>query len=420
MDTRVEVGGFALAVGSPAGTLIEREGGTGGAGESEALRQALDAPAPAKAETGPALATEVEEASEETAKIERAVALGKGIGEGHALDPTQLGLEVGALLDCLERLDRKGKHKKSLQMARALTSLLMLLKRWTDLLKTLRSALRAAEQLGDQEAIAWARHELGTLRLAAGDVEGADRELRQAREIREQIGDRRGLAATERNMQVLCDQVRQMLRSKELVRPRQGSGQTASLRLALVAAAFLALFGGGVAAGMALGGDSGGGENVAVTDTGNPDNGRPGGDTSGDTDGDGDVTPVTDENPDQGPFPLEITVIGEGSGTVEIEGFECGEVPCLVPAGEEVTLVAYERRGSEFGGFSGSCDSEDRTCTMTAEAPMAVTATFNPFTPSDDTSTVETEDEGETEASKASGSEEVTEETEPPPAEPSE
>lgn len=420
MDTRVEVGGFALAPGSPAGTLIERSDGSAGGGESEALRQALDAPAPAKAETGPALATEVEEASEETAKIERAVALGKGIAEGQALDPTQLGLEVGALLDFLERLDRKGKHKKSLQMARALTSLLMLLKRWADLLKTLRGALRAAEQLGDQEAIAWARHELGTLRLAAGDIEGADRELRQAREIREQIGDRRGLAATERNMRVLCDRMRQMLREKELVRPRPGSGQTASLRLALLAAAFLALFGGGIAAGMALGGGSGGGENVAATATDNPDTGQPGGDTSGDTDGDGDVTPVTDEELDEGPYPLEITVAGEGSGAVEIEGFECGEVPCLVPAGESLTLVAYEKRGSEFGGFSGSCISEERTCEMTAKASMAVTATFDPFTPSEDTSTVETEDEEETEASKASGSEEATEETETPPAEPSE
>lgn len=415
MDNRVEVGGFALAPGSPAGTLIERGDGSAAGAESEQLRQALDAPAPGKAETGPALATEVEEASESTAKIERAVALGKGIGEGQALDPTQLGLEVGALLDCLERLDRKGKHKKSLQMARALTSLLMLLKRWADLLKTLRSALRAAEQLGNQEAIAWARHELGTLCLAAGDVEGADRNLRQAREIREQIGDRRGLAATERNMQVLCDQIRQMLRSKELVRPRQGSGQTAPLRLALVAAAFLALFGGGVAAGMVLGGDSGGGEPVAITDTNDPGNGQPGGDSSGDPDGD--VKPVTDEELDEGPYPLEITVTGKGSGTVDIEGFECNEVPCLVPAGGSVTLVAAEERGSEFGGFSGSCNSDEPTCSLTATAPMAVTATFNPVVPP----VVDTKDDGETETAEVPVPEDgVTEETETPPAEASE
>src|SRR5215218_1467896 len=416
MDDRVEVGGFTLAVGSSAGTLIEQGGGTKGVDEAEPLRQALDEPASAKAETGPAFAAEVEEASGSTAKIERAVALGKGIGEGQALDPTQLSLEVGALLDCLERLDRKKQHKKSLQMARALTSLLMLLKRWADLLKTLRGALRAAEQLGDQEAIGWARHELGTLRLAAGDVEAADRNLQQAREIRERIGDRRGLAATERNMQVLCDRVRQMLREKDLVRPRQGSGQTAPLRLALLAAAFLALFGGGVAAGMALGGGSGGGETIAATDASNTDNGQPGGDSSDEPDTNGDATPITDEIPDEGPFPLEITVTGEGRGTVEIEGIECDEVPCEVSAGETVTLVAGFTRGTEFGGFSGSCNSEEPTCTMTAEAPMSVIATFNPFTLSDDSNDLDTKDGGETETGETSSTtEEVTEETETSP-----
>jgi tetratricopeptide (TPR) repeat protein len=246
MDTRVEVGNFTLQVGSPAGTLIEASGAA--ATGDESLRRALEEPAPKKAETAPALATEVEEASEATAKIERAVALGKGIGEGRALDPTQLGLEVGALLDCLERLDRKGKHKKSLQMARALATLLMLLKRWADLLKTLRSALRAAELLDDQEAIAWAKHELGTLRLAAGDLEGADRDLGQAREIRERTGDRRGLAATERNMAVLCKCLRALLQAEELVRRAPRSRLTP--RLALFALLFAFLF---AAAGFAAG-----------------------------------------------------------------------------------------------------------------------------------------------------------------------
>jgi hypothetical protein len=260
MDTRVELGGFTLQAGSPAGTLLEA-GGAPASGD-ELLRRALEEPAAKKAETAPALATEVEEASEATAKIERAVALGKGIGEGRALDPTQLGLEVGALLDCLERLDRKGKHKKSLQMARALATLLMLLKRWADLLKTLRSALRAAEQLGDQEAIAWAKHELGTLRLAAGDLEGADRELGQAREIRERIGDRRGLAATERNMAVLCKHLRALLREEELIRRE---AQKPAPRLALFALLLAFIFAAmGFAAGSMVG-NSGSGSSASAS-----------------------------------------------------------------------------------------------------------------------------------------------------------
>jgi hypothetical protein len=266
VSTQVEIGAYSLQIASPAGTLIE-EGDGAPAGGADLLRQAFEEPPPKPPEAGPAFASEVEEASEETAKIERAVSLGMGIGEGKALDPTQLGLEVGALLDCLERLDRKGKHKKSLQMARALATLLMLLKRWADLLRTLRSALRAAERLGDQDAIAWAKHELGTLRLAAGDPEGADRDLSQAREIRERIGDRRGLAATERNMAVLCRQLRMMLRAEELVR-REPRGRLTP-RLAFVACLFAFLFAAmGFAAGSITGNsDSSGSAKAASGET---------------------------------------------------------------------------------------------------------------------------------------------------------
>jgi tetratricopeptide (TPR) repeat protein len=256
MENVVEIGGYVLEPGSPAGTLLRQ--GEAAEGSVEALQRAFDAGnAKGEEQTPPPLATEVDAASEATAKIERAVALCKGIGEGQALNPAQLGLEVGALLDCLERLDRKKEHRKSLQMARALATLLMLLKRWVDLLRTLRIALRAGEQLDDLDAVAWAKHELGTLHLAAGDVEGADRDLRRAREIRERIGDRRGLAATERNMQVLCERLRAMLHNEELVR-RDARNERRPTRMLALAGAFAIFFGGGVAAGALVGGDSGG------------------------------------------------------------------------------------------------------------------------------------------------------------------
>lgn len=307
MSIRVEIGGFALQVGSPVGTLIEQGDGSASA-EAEPLRRAIEEPPLKKVEAKPAFATEVDEAAEATAKIERAVALGKGIGEGQALDPTQLSLEVGALLDCLERLDREGKHKKSLQMARALATLLMLLKRWADLLKTLRSALRAAEQLGDQGAIAWARHELGTLRLAAGDIEGADRDLRQAREIRERIDDRRGLAATERNMQVLCERLRGMLRDEELV--RRAARSRPSPRLAFFALLFALLFAAvGFAAGSMSGSSDSAGDVNAEGDRSSETLGGSGGGTAGEnspgepapatTDGDTPGEPAIATDPDE-------------------------------------------------------------------------------------------------------------------------
>lgn len=249
-EPAIEVGAYVLQPGEAGGTVVQSGEGAAEAG-IEPLREALaelgpEAPVPKQ----PDLADEVGEAADATAKVEKAVALCKGVGEGRGLDPEQLALEVGSLLDCLERLDRKGKHKDSLRMARALATLLMLLKRWADLLQTLRIALRAGKALGDLEAVAWAQHELGSLRLVAGDVKGADRELRQAREIRERIGDRRGLATTNRNMQVLCDRLRSMLRNDELT-PHQTHSRRPPLRYLLAGAALCAfLFLGGAAAGM--------------------------------------------------------------------------------------------------------------------------------------------------------------------------
>ena len=258
MDRKAEsigVGPYLLEVGGAAGTLVVK-GEADREAETEALSRALETPEPKAGDEAPTVATEVEAASEATTKIERAVALCKGAAEGHALNPEQLALEVGTLLDCLERLDRKKEHKKAIQMARSLATLLMLLKRWADLLATLRIALRAGKKLGDDGAVAWAEHELGTLHLAAGDVEGADRDLGRAREIRERIGDRRGLAATERNIGVLCERVRSMLREEELVRRHASTRRLSPLRLFAVAAVVLFLFLGGFAVGMVAGDDS--------------------------------------------------------------------------------------------------------------------------------------------------------------------
>lgn len=434
MEKVAQVGGYVLEPG-PAGTAISAAGdGDGTEDGARRLQRAFAEPAPPK-QPDPALATEVEGASQATAKIERAVALAKGIGEGKALDPTQLALEVGALLDCLERLDRKKEHKKAIQMARALATLLMLLKRWTDLLRTLRTALRAGEQLGDLDAVAWAEHELGTLRLAAGEVAEAERSLGRAKEIRERIGDRRGLAATERNMGVLCQRLREMIRSKDLVRPSSRGLWSAPSRLLALAGILAALlFGSGVAAGMIA--DNGPGSKNVAAGTDDP-SGSPGpgdGDGDGNGTGDGDGTngqpgdgdgssPASERIPEVESFPLTIAVAGDGDGEVEIEGYECDEPPCEVAAGETLTIVAYASRGSIFEGFSGSCSGTENPCTVTATAPISVTATFRDYVtdgatysrgePTGDESEGEVEEEASAEALEEPPLEEVA----PPPEE---
>jgi hypothetical protein len=352
-ESSIEVGPYVLGIGGEGGTAVRQSDGAAEA-DAESLRQALEKPPPKTEEREPAVAVEIDEAAEGTAKVERAVALCKGVVEGQALSPDQVALEVGSLLDCLERLDRKKNHKKSLRMARALATLLMLLKRWADLLQTLRIALRAGEELGDREAIGWARHELGSLRLAAGNVEGADRELHRAREIREQIGDRRGLATTNRNLQVLCDRLRTMLRNEQLVR-RGARARRMSLRRRLAGATLAAfLFAGGVAAGMIAGNDNR--ETAAKR---------------GSADKTGDGNGATS-------YLLTVALAGEGGGGVEAAGSECPEI-CEVPApaGETLTLVAHADRGSEFVGFSDACSGT--TCSLTMTAPMTVTATFEPI-----------------------------------------
>lgn len=369
-EESIAVGPYRLEVGGAAGTVVGKGGSDRGT-ETEALRKALEEPE-SKAEEPPPLATEIDAAGEATTKVEQAVALFKGVSEGRALSPEQLTLEVGTLLDCLERLDRKKEYKKALQLARALANLLMLLKRWTSLLQTLRTALRAGEKLGDEGAVAWAKHELGTLRLAAGDVAGADRDLGRAREIRERIGDRRGLAATERNMQALCDRLRSMLRDEELVRRRPPRRPAAPL-LAL-AGLFVVFFGGGAAAGVIVSGDPGPEDTVgAITDTqGDGDTSDP--DTEIHPDGDG-------ETEDPTHFALVITLAGEGGGSVFAAGSECAEPICEfdLPAGTEVQFDHDDDRESTFKGFSGACNG--LTCELTMTAPMSVTATFEPDEP---------------------------------------
>lgn len=278
----VQIGTFTLQVG--AGGTVVQSGSTPAAEGTGTLAQALVEPKPKEPRKVEAAADTIEDASGVTAKCERAVTLSEGVAAGKVLNPDQLGAEVGALLDLLERLDRKGRHKDALKLARALATLLMLLRRWQMLLRTLRTALGAAEKLGDLDAVAWARNELGALRLTAGDVKGAERDLHQAREIRERIGDQRGLATTNRNLGALCEQLQQMVRKEELVRARpernrgsmrDESRRPSSLRLLLLAVLFALGFAGGVLA--SNGGSNDKPADFKAGDGPHPTTGNPGG-----------------------------------------------------------------------------------------------------------------------------------------------
>lgn len=399
----VRIGTFTLRVGGAGGTLVQ-PGSTPAAEGTGTLAQALVEPEPKEPGKTEAAVETIEDASGVTAKCERAVTLGKGVAEGKMLGPDQLGAEVGVLLDLLERLDREGRHKEALRVARALATLLMLLRRWAALLRTLRTALGVAERLGDLDTIAWAKHELGTLRLAGGDVEGAERDLHQAREIRERIGDRRGLATTNRNLQALCDQLQQMLRKKELVRigPEMEEGRMEDqsrrpphLRLLGLAVLLALFFGGGVVAA-----NLGDANHPADFERGTKESGsggNPGGSGGGkggekqEGGGKRETNGKGGNGGSAGPFLLTIELTGKGSGVVVVDeegGCTSGTCEEEFPAGERVSLRAEAARGFVFEGFSGACEGTG-TCTVTMTAARTVTATFAPIEEEEEETTEE-------------------------------
>jgi hypothetical protein len=198
---RVAVGRYTLDVGGAGGTIANQAPPAEERDATE-LREAL-----AVEDTEPSVADQVEEAvdtaADVTGRVERAAQLVTDVAEGRILNVKALTGEVDALVRLLTKLDQEGKYTDVLRLARSLSVLLALLMRWMALVHSLRVALRAARTLGDLHAQGWILHELGTLALGADDAQAATRDLNQARDIRKQVGDQEGLAATNHNLGLL-------------------------------------------------------------------------------------------------------------------------------------------------------------------------------------------------------------------------
>jgi hypothetical protein len=199
----VDVGAYILKVGDPAGTTIVSGPEHGDPRPlSKALAKSSQEPTPPEPDrdepTGP-----IETADQVTEKVQHALDLFNDFAEG-SVDLESIAKQADALLALLERLDRDHRWAEALRVARVLCTLLALLSRWLELLRSLRLALSLAERLPDESAKAWALHELGTLHLVAEKYSDADDLLTQAHQIRERTKDRPGMAATGNNLQVIC------------------------------------------------------------------------------------------------------------------------------------------------------------------------------------------------------------------------
>ena len=237
----VAVGGYQLELGAKDGIFAlfapqpEQE-------QAHALDKALRAPE----SVGETPAIDVlEEVLGDASSIaehgQRCLRLFTEIAEG-SRDPHAISDEIDALLALVGRLDREGKHKEALRLARNLAALLALLLRWLDLVRSLQLALRTARALGDQRAEAWALHELGSLWLAAGEPAAATKHLKEAVGLKEQLGGQ-GRCVSRHNLDAAQRALADRTSLERLQRRRL-------FRLVGAASAIVFLAGGGVALGI--------------------------------------------------------------------------------------------------------------------------------------------------------------------------
>jgi HYR domain len=194
----VPVGKYGLEVGSPDGAFALFQP-TPEEVNAQALAAALRARSGQVREAEDDVERIVDEASAVTARSEKCVRLFNELAEGKALDPKVVSAELDAMLGLLERLDRSGRQKEALRVARDLAALLALFLRWLDLVQSLELALRNARTLADRGSEAWASHELGSLHLVAGDPAAAEEHLGTALRLKDEAGGH-GRCVTRHNL----------------------------------------------------------------------------------------------------------------------------------------------------------------------------------------------------------------------------
>jgi hypothetical protein len=245
----IRVGTYALEVG----TLTESYAAFQPEREHQNVIALRDALAEKAGEVRtPVAALEKLQANAETVtrKCERAQELSRAASEGRWLEADAVMAEVDSLLRLAERLDRDGRFSEELRLLRALHGLLVLVRRWLDLIRALRRALTAAEETSDLAAQAWARHELGSLQLCADDPDAAQEQLGQALRLQQRLGQTTGACATRHNLDSAQRDLATRAASKPWLRRRL-------LRLAAVASILTLLAVGGTGMALAMGDDSG-------------------------------------------------------------------------------------------------------------------------------------------------------------------
>ena len=283
--------------------------------------------------------------------------------------PAALLAEAPALLELLRRAADEGRDADVIALGRACDAAFAWARRWQTWGEVLDAVLVAAKRSGDDSARAWALHQAGTVAYCLGDSTYAQEALQEALRARETLGEGDPAAATRHNLEFIAAPPLPSGASG-LERGARDDGDLGVLSLLGIRAPSLALGGvvaaflvvivvlGGVLA-LALGGGDADSSDFATTTTA----------TEPTTTTQTQTTPVEQ-------FALDVSVTGDGEGTVRFDGRACRD-RCTyeLDRGSEASLIATAREGSRFDGWTDPCATQ-RRCTLRVTDPLILIATF--------------------------------------------
>ena len=118
-------------------------------------------------------------------------------------DPAAVAAERPAVLDLLRWASRTGRDKDAIRLGRAAEDAFAAVGAFGTWGAAVEAVLAAARRQGDRYEEAWALHQRGTRTFALDESKAALPDLERAQDIRRQIGDQRGEAASGHNIEVI-------------------------------------------------------------------------------------------------------------------------------------------------------------------------------------------------------------------------
>jgi hypothetical protein len=113
--------------------------------------------------------------------------------------------ELGNILGLLDWAAGQQRWQDVIALGRAVDPYLTLRGLWVAWRNTLDRVLAAGKALGDQAVQAWALHQLGTRSIGIADFQDAANQLGKAFDLRQSLGDQEGMAYTRHNLDYLSN-----------------------------------------------------------------------------------------------------------------------------------------------------------------------------------------------------------------------